>query len=194
MLLYKYRSIDNLWNSLDIIINQRVWCSEWEALNDPLEGRYHSDFDNRFDEIVNAHRDQWRICSLSNSLDNFLLWSHYASGHKGIAIEIDIPEDNFDLSKVHYAPFSPVFTDISESLRDHRNLFEIKTPEWIYEKEYRILSKEKFYTLPNVIKRIYLGHNVQADKKKILRSILPTNIEIIQMKLDSYQGKVVPST
>lgn len=194
MLLYKYRSIDNLWNSLDIILNQRLWCSEWGDLNDPLEGRYHSGFGKSFDEKVNASRDQWRICALSRSLYNFLLWSHYASGHKGIAIEVDIPENNNNLSKVHYSPFSPIFTDVSESMRDQKNLFEIKTNEWSYEEEYRILCKDKFYTLPNAIKRIYLGHNIQNDKAMILREILPSNIEIIQMKLDIYQGKVVSKT
>ncbi|WP_234828702.1 DUF2971 domain-containing protein [Vibrio anguillarum] len=191
MLLYKYRSIDDLWNSLDIIFNQRVWCSKWEDLNDPLEGRYHSDFGSSFDEKINASRDQWRICALSSSIDNFLLWSHYAAGHKGIAIEIDIPKETPDLSKVIYSPFSPIFTDISESMKDQKNLFEIKTEEWSYEEEYRLLCKSRFYKLPNPIKRIYLGHNIQPDKAMIIRKILPSDIEIIQMKLDAYQGKVV---
>nr|MZG57998.1 DUF2971 domain-containing protein [Photobacterium lucens] len=90
MLLYKYRAIDDLWLSLDIILNMRVWCSRWDSLNDPLEGRYYSRFGNGFDEKVNIRRNEWRICALSSALDNFLLWSHYASGHKGIAIELEI--------------------------------------------------------------------------------------------------------
>ncbi|MBP2698713.1 DUF2971 domain-containing protein [Photobacterium sp. CAIM 1938] len=194
MLLYKYRAIDDLWLSLDIILNMRVWCSRWDSLNDPLEGRYYSRFGNGFDEKVNIRRNEWRICALSSALDNFLLWSHYASGHKGIAIELEIPEENPDLSKVQYSPFSPIFTDISESIKDHKNLFEIKTEEWSYEQEYRIICKGEFYELPNPIKKIYLGHKISSERAKILRSILPSSVEVVQMKLDSYQGKVVPET
>lgn len=194
MILYKYRAIDDLWLSLDIIINKRVWCSKWDSLNDPLEGRYYSSFGNGFDEKVNFRRDEWRICALSSALDNFLLWSHYASGHKGIAIEIEISEENPDLSQVKYSPFSPIFTDISESMRDQKNLFEIKTEEWSYEEEYRIICKSEFYELQNPIKRIYLGHKIPRERAKLLRSILPSSVEVIQMKLDSYQGKVVTET
>ncbi|WP_161129720.1 MULTISPECIES: DUF2971 domain-containing protein [Photobacterium] len=163
-------------------------------MNDPLEGRYYSRFGNGFDEKVNIRRNEWRICALSSALDNFLLWSHYASGHKGIAIELEIPEENPDLSKVQYSPFSPIFTDISESIKDHKNLFEIKTEEWSYEQEYRIICKGEFYELPNPIKKIYLGHKISSERAKILRSILPSSVEVVQMKLDSYQGKVVPET
>jgi len=194
MILYKYRAIDDLWLSLDIVLNKRVWCSKWDSLNDPLEGRYYSDFGNGFNEKVNIRRDEWRICALSSALDNFLLWSHYASGHKGIAIELEIPEENADLSKVHYSPFSPIFTDISESSKDHKNLFEMKTEEWSYEKEYRIICKSEFYELPNPVKRVYLGHKISSERAKILRSILPSSVEVVQMKLDSYQGKVVRET
>jgi len=191
MLLYKYRTLDDLWLSLDIILNNRVWCAKWGSLNDPLEGRFHSDFGNDFDENVNSKRDEWRICSLSSALDNFLVWSHYASGHQGIAIELDIPEDNVDLSKVHYRPFSPVLTERSEGIRDLKKLFEIKTEEWSYEREYRIIIKSEFYKLPNPIKKVYLGHKICSKRQNILRSILPPHVEIVQMKLDSYQGKVI---
>lgn len=34
MKLYKYRSIDELWFTLDIILNNRVRCSKWNVLND----------------------------------------------------------------------------------------------------------------------------------------------------------------
>tara|TARA_B100002049_G_C16082512_1_gene377909 strand:- start:1980 stop:2471 length:492 start_codon:yes stop_codon:yes gene_type:complete len=163
-------------------------------LNDPSEGRYESNFGNIFDTNVNVRRDEWRICALSHSIDNFLLWSHYASGHKGIAIEINIPTDNPDLSKVHYSPFSPIFTDISESMKDHKNLFEIKAEEWSYGQEYRIIYKGNFFGLPNPVRKIYLGHKIPQERAAILRKVLPSNIQIIQMKLDGFQERVVPET
>ena len=41
---------------------------------------------------IEQARDGFRIASLSATPTNFLLWSHYADGHKGVAIEVDIPD------------------------------------------------------------------------------------------------------
>lgn len=194
MLLYKYRSIDDLWLTLDIIYNKRLWCAKWDTLNDPLEGRYEIFFSNvgeNFRKIVENKRDSYRICSFSKSLNNFLLWSHYSSGHKGIAIEIDIPDNLPDLCKVNYQPFSPIFTEIGQSNNDLRYLFETKTREWEYEEEYRIISKEKYYCFDNPIRRIYVGPKVNIERFNILRSIIPQEVELIKTELDITQAKVI---
>jgi hypothetical protein len=39
-------------------------------------------------EDIDQAKDKMRVASLSKNTHNFLLWSHYADGHKGIAIEI----------------------------------------------------------------------------------------------------------
>ncbi|MFM5248397.1 DUF2971 domain-containing protein [Aeromonas hydrophila] len=192
MLLYKYRSIDDLWRTLDIILNHRVWCSSWDALNDPLEGRYEAFFGSKFIDKVNKKRNEWRICALSESIDNFLLWSHYAAGHKGIAIEIEISETHQDLAKITYSPFSPLFTEVSESNLEQRHLFEVKSKEWMYEEEFRIICKEEYFKLPNPIRKIYIGPKVPLDRVEVLKSILPKQIELVMMEVDMTQGKVVP--
>ncbi|EKO3608639.1 DUF2971 domain-containing protein [Vibrio metschnikovii] len=194
MKLYKYRSIDDLWLTLDIILNKRLWCAKWDTLNDPLEGRYEILFSPqspKFYDIVNNKRDCLRICSLSKSLDNFLLWSHYSSGHKGIAIEIDIAEEHPDLCKVNYQPFSPIFTEISQSHEDLRYLFQSKTEEWKYEKEYRIINENKYFYIDKPIKRIFIGPKVSEERFNILRSILPAEVKLIKMELDITQARVV---
>ena len=41
MKLYKYRSLRrNLDFVLDILLNERLYCANYTALNDPLEGYY----------------------------------------------------------------------------------------------------------------------------------------------------------
>ena len=40
MKLYKFRSFDNIEYTLDILINERLYCSSHEALNDPFEGLF----------------------------------------------------------------------------------------------------------------------------------------------------------
>lgn len=177
-----------------MIYNKRLWCAKWDTLNDPLEGRYEiffSNIDENFLKIVESKRNSYRICSFSKSLDNFLLWSHYSSGHKGIAIEIDIPENLPDLCKVNYQPFSPLFTEIDQSNHNLRYLFETKTEEWKYEEEYRIISNEEYFYFNDSIRRIYVGPKVSEDRFNILRSIIPQEIELVKTELDITQAKVV---
>jgi len=40
MILYKYRSLVNFERILDIILNQRLYCSKYDELNDPFEGLF----------------------------------------------------------------------------------------------------------------------------------------------------------
>jgi len=42
MILYKYRSLVNFERTLDIILNQRLYCSPYPELNDPFEGIFET--------------------------------------------------------------------------------------------------------------------------------------------------------
>jgi Protein of unknown function (DUF2971) len=126
------------------------------------------------------------ILSLSMTADNLLLWAHYASEHRGLAVEID-PDDqefnrhtsrdrNFELAKkVRYSEERPLYPETDEILFDH---FFLKSPEWSYEKEYRIVRKFEsaietkdvkpfpihLYELPpSAIRRVIFGARVKAD-------------------------------
>ena len=97
MILYKYKSLENLWHILDIVVNTRLYCSSWKELNDPLEGRYEIYLGKKSKKLqsimevkIEKARDNLKIASLSKDVTNFLMWSHYANGHKGVAIEVDI--------------------------------------------------------------------------------------------------------
>lgn len=41
-LYFKYRSLANLRNFLDILINKRLYMAKFTELNDPMEGAYVS--------------------------------------------------------------------------------------------------------------------------------------------------------
>ncbi|WP_146131717.1 DUF2971 domain-containing protein [Chromobacterium amazonense] len=118
MKLYKYKSLQNLWHVLDMIVNQRVYCAHWSELNDPLEGRYEiylGKKDVRREKLIaggiEKAKSKLRLTSLSADPANFLLWSHYADGHNGVALEIDMPDSHKNLFKVNYTPFSYIFSD-----------------------------------------------------------------------------------
>jgi hypothetical protein len=193
--LYKYKSLTNLWHVLDLVLNRRLFCADWRTLNDPLEGRYElflgvKDAEHQVYmlEGIKKTRDEYKIASLSATATNFLLWSHYADGHKGVAIEVDVPENHPDLTQVIYSPFSSVFTRLAELEEDMRHLFNGKTPEWEYEKEYRIITKKRYFNLPSEPSRILIGPKAQEDQVELPRKILSDRIEIVETELDELQG------
>ena len=114
MKLYKYRSLaEYIEHTLDILLNERLHCAPYDELNDPFEGVFlsvaHIPRNMAFSNDARTWIRLWgasycqitkiigkypipggtRVCSLSASLSDVRLWSHYADGHKGIAIEID---------------------------------------------------------------------------------------------------------
>lgn len=195
MKLYKYKSLANLWHTLDVVVNKRLYCAHWSELNDPLEGRYEIYLGEKGDRLesimasrIEKAKDTYRVASLSADPTNFLMWSHYADGHKGIVIEVEVPDDHEDLIKVVYSPFSSVFTDKLQTKEDMRHLFNGKGEEWGYEQEYRIVIEGRFFALPKPVRRLLLGPLVSEDQATILRNIVPKTVEVIRMELDRVQG------
>ena len=42
MLLYKFRSLQNLRRFLDILVNKRLYMAHFNEMNDPMEGAFYS--------------------------------------------------------------------------------------------------------------------------------------------------------
>ena len=130
----------NMERVLDIVLNDHLYCSRWDKLNDPMEACYDVDVKNESDrhimdkKIKNA-LNNWRVAALGASNKNFLLWSHYADGHKGIAVEIDIPRGHPYLEEVRYDWATPVFSHEEQTKYSMRHLLYYKREEWRYEQE-----------------------------------------------------------
>jgi hypothetical protein len=131
------------------------------------------------------------ILSLSMTADNLLLWAHYASEHRGLAVEIDPRDQKFNrctshdrkserAGRVRYSVERPRIPETDEILFDH---FFVKSPEWSYEQEYRIVRKFEsvpetrdgkpfpihLYELPpSAIRRVIFGARVTADQQRAL--------------------------
>lgn len=198
MKLYKYKSLQNLWFILDVVFNRRLYCAHWTELNDPLEGRYEiylgessARFHDKMLDQIEGAKDQFRVASLSADPNNFLLWSHYADGHKGVALEIDIPFNHPDLIQVIYTDFSSVFTSTGQTKEDMRHLFNGKTEAWAYEEEYRIVVDRQYFELPSPVTRVLIGHRVTGDQENILRAALPKSIEVVRTSLDQVQDTLL---
>lgn len=168
MRAYRFRSSAKIEFALDILINRRLHCSDWRALNDPMEGLFlyvtngQETWAERAVKGIGDAKSRYRVCSLSRSFQSHLLWAHYASGFDGLAIEVDLPDDDPRVREVEYRGVF-AFLD-EEDLRNEeeaaRTILFSKNEEWRYEKEIRILSAEQYYWLERPIRRVIAGHRM----------------------------------
>lgn len=168
MKAYKFRSASQIEFILDIILNRRLFCSDWRKLNDPMEGVFafstngdDTEAQRRVKGIGDA-KSRYKICSLSADFQSHLLWSHYAGGFDGVAIEVELPKKNPDVHRVKYRgvfEFLNMDTVFDEDTAARKILFS-KYKEWKYEKEIRILSFDQYYPLIIPIRRVIAGHRM----------------------------------
>ena len=86
---YKFRSLQNLKRFIDIVLNERLYASRCDELNDSMEGVYLTNPSSRnIIRLLRIGKYKTRICSLSEDYKHTLLWSHYADSHKGCCIEV----------------------------------------------------------------------------------------------------------
>ncbi len=214
MKLYKYRSLENFEFVLDIILNERLHCTEYKNLNDPFEGLFFSIFYPRTEygglpslireiktlksvEDLSIFISRRKICSLSSTLKEVRLWSYYADKHKGIAIEIDFPNN---LPSVHEVTYVSELREYKGGTTFLTNLagpksegvLSFKTWHWKFEKEYRIIQEEEFFSIAGRISAIYAGIRRSDNHLALLRRLTPNEIPIFETKIDGRKVEIVP--
>ena len=138
---------------------------------------------------------RFAILCLSELRDSILMWSHYASGHTGIALGIEI-QPHWNMLEVEYrhARVSMKLSlpeDPRSSEENAYRLAKTKSEYWAYEKEWRAISMlEKlgqevrdgkvlyFATIqPEIVKEIILGlrfpNRQLAETKALCKSKFP---------------------
>ncbi len=169
MKAYKFRAANQIAFALDIIMNKRLYCASWKTLNDPMEGLFvysHSSSDeedhSKQVERIIEEKQKLKVCSLSKTYNSHLLWSHYAGGFNGVAIEIEIPDKHPSVKHVDYGG---VFAHVS--MPNGRNpsalanqVLSSKYNEWKYEEEVRILQPDEWFNFDTPIQRVIAGHRM----------------------------------
>lgn len=210
MKLYKFRTFEQLEYILDIVLNERLRCSEYQNLNDPFEGIFHSILpvpvwltagspvnqplakhteSSSVDDLY-LKLDKTRVCSLSADISSVQLWSLYAGGHAGVAIEIDFAKFDGDLHKVEYEEKLPAFHNTLLGAGGYEKILRTKTLPWKYEAEYRLIEKEEWYPIPGRISRVIAGYRISEDRYRLLRRILPVQVALTKASLDYHAVRV----
>lgn len=196
MKAFKFRSQDQFRYALDIIFNKRLHCSDWGKLNDPTEGSFYTtresgmDFSDRVDEII-REKEGLKVCALSKIIDSHLLWAHYASGFRGLAVEIKIPDpsESEKVREVNYEGLSThlhVDEDV-DPMKAAEEALSHKYKEWAPEQEVRILHPGEWFQLEKdkPIGRVIAGHRMHAALFRGLRTICEDqNIPLCRTRIE----------
>lgn len=221
---YKYRSLakgEAREHTLNMLKKGELFFPSVAKLNDPYETAmpiifkdkdiifekfshdetYNSPIYKELCETYNYFRTEnsGLLClSLENTI--FLMWSHYADGHKGICVGIDlynlVTEINSNIQEIDYIQEFKKIDSTKDILEGFSSLMFVKAEDWIYEKECRILSTKyvnKTYCAKQHIKEVILGANIsEKDEKEVLAIVneyIP-NCKVYKVRLSNIKFKL----
>lgn len=188
--VYKYRSLDNIDRTIDILENNRLYFPTKDELNDPLEGLAQPIYFTYMGIDAYRSRDleqpeskqffnQFRILSLARRWDNMQMWAHYANNYEGICLEYSVNKEFCNIKEVIYSERrfqsmtfeGPELIDRSIEERICNSNFYRKSKNWKYEEEWRIVKKQSdhyFVYNPNCLKSVIFGNLARIDSNKVL--------------------------
>ena len=168
-ILYKYRDLNNFKFIVDILINNRLYAAKYSELNDPMEGIYYYNglLTNEQRNRIFAEKGQERICSLSRVNNNFLMWSHYADGHKGIVLGIKVIDNNCVISPIQYDELLHINNIENQTAID---ILSHKHYNWSYEQEIRVFKRREFVKIK--IEEIIFGRRTTNENKELLTRLV----------------------
>jgi hypothetical protein len=203
MILYKYRSLQNLNHVLDILYHSRLHCARYFELNDPFEGLFSAvmhmthlermKFSHFLPDTVTltksiddlpSSEDSVKICSLSSSLSEVRLWAYYADGNRGIVLEIDFSGMENSIHEVKYSDKLPDYGYTLLTAPEPIEVLTHKTVHWNYESEFRIIQREEFFDISDRLKAIYVGSRIKDTHLALLERMKPPGIPIIYTAVD----------
>lgn len=164
------------------------------------------------------------VLCFSSKKDNLLMWAHYANNHAGICIEFDKTAEFFNgkyknaaslfgesrvdsyknigqLRKVEYKIERPSYILPSELEYDTESWF-VKSPEWKYEKEHRLLlpidsaikSSDNILLFPiesKMIKSIIMGcQMLVSEKREVYEKCKCLGIKVQEAFIHSHKFKL----
>lgn len=203
--LYRYRPLgENLKRELEAIENSYIYCPNYSAMNDPMEGLHR--LSSRFAENPKSgkHRvdvertlENMGIASMSEVHDHEPMWAHYADQFRGMCVQYSLNrllkglEVDIAITRMMYSEIAPVLLDDNSNGIDRARLcLSSKTVRWASEREWRLFRKEKGQASYGSLKaatKIFLGSRIcERDEKAVRRSAELLKIPVAKMKVDTY--------
>lgn len=134
-------------------------------------------------------KKQMAVCCFTESVDNFLMWSHYANAYNGVCLEYDVSE----IRDLKYFLSPVLYTDKLIRARDYMTKEDFekdkynrlmkaailsvlsKQSQWKYENEWRIINivendSDRYILMPPP-KAIYVGFKVNSENRKRIKKV-----------------------
>lgn len=173
--LYKYRSLENLERFLGIVIEQKLYATLYNKMNDPMEGyfQHSSSVANSLIRSIKSEKNKRYICSLSKKPNIGLMWTHYADENRGCCLEVEVTSNDWSRHEVRYD--SNIQT--LDEYMSVEEILSVKSHIWSYEEEVRYIcpvssSKSQYSFLPVRINKIIFGYKVKKETYEILRRVI----------------------
>jgi len=139
------------------------------------------------------------VLCLSSVKDNLLMWAHYAACNSGLVLEFRMDSDAFrQLGKVYQIRYSKKRVVCDVERPNHEEMFCVKSVEWSYEQEYRILRETRHCVSKNVdgkqvyfcplpkqaIRSVYIGANASSETRTdVVAALQRSGIQVFNTKL-----------
>lgn len=194
-ILYKYRSLQNFKNFIDIVLKSRLYASNYKELNDPMEGQFYfnrGELNPRLLRKLSEGKSSLRVCSLSRKSNSELMWSHYADGQHGVAVGVQIDRSKYQVYPIQYNGLAYL---LSDQLADDTAI-EVLTHKleiWNYEEEERIFISDGFY-VDVTVKQVITGRAMSAQDYSLVKelvSVINPSIEILKAETIMDEGNFV---
>lgn len=202
MLLYKFKGAGDALFALDIAIHERLFCSDYERLNDPFEGQFRTfvkrragDFNFQFGSNFGStqsivYPDLTRltggrkVCSLTTAWTEVRMWALYGDSFKGLAFEFEVEDDHPHLYQVRYVDQLPKIDSRSFEAASTEQVLSHKTFHWSDEAEWRFITQDPYVMLPGKLKRILVGDRVPTPLLEAVLKVAPPATTIHMVRLD----------
>ncbi len=193
-----YQQVKKIWEDTKDIQNKEYLANLFQG-NEPGEGfrsGYILGFYSGWRKLVEDSFNEKGIACFSEKMDDLLMWSHYADGHRGFCLEFDTRFTPFSTAKqVHYSELLPSLPSEDSSINLVESLALTKSAKWCYEKEWRVFNKDGdvgYGFTPVALTGIYLGSAMPDTHVEIISSVisdLPT-INLYKMRRSLTEFKV----
>ncbi|WP_439448966.1 DUF2971 domain-containing protein [Stenotrophomonas sp. ATs4] len=208
MKLYKFKGGGDALYTLDIAMNERLYCAKYRDLNDPFEGQFQTLINRNFllggltmgkatfnvtipmpvyaaiEEMDVLAEKPSRVCSLTTAWQDVRMWALYGDSSRGVAFEFEVDEAHAGLHRVEYLEALP---EIATGLLSDPTVEEIlgrKTKHWEYEQEWRFISADEYVKANGMLTRVLIGSRASEALTAALVSLTPPHADVHMVELD----------
>jgi len=157
-----------------------------------MEGRYlysqsGGSLDETMRQLLKGEKEKIRICSLSRNPNNELMWSHYAEGHKGVAIGVEVNRSKYEVRPIIYDGLHRVGANNFHP-GSATDVLSHKFDVWQYEEEERVFVRNNKQFVNVKIKEIICGSRMSTQDKGFITDLVEKinpDIEVINARTNS---------